>query len=191
MHRSPAITLKALLEQLATDETIMRAAVETLVAEGKLSREGDGGDARLTAVDLFVPVGAELRWEVAVFDHFRAVVNAIAAKVRRGRGRSQGDDVVGGATLSFDVGPDAFLRQVNQAVFIDVAIARPDAVAVDQLPDFLGHGHNANVTGCPHGGEDNSQWIETSHPNALGQAHIAEKWKVALSSMLGPQCRDQ
>jgi hypothetical protein len=66
-------------------------------------RDGASDDGVLRAVDLFVPVGAELGWEVAVFDHFRAVVNAIAAKVRRGQPRSATNDVVGGATLGFDV----------------------------------------------------------------------------------------
>jgi hypothetical protein len=124
VHKSPGLTVKELLERLATDDAVVRAAVETLVAEGKLERAGQGDAAQLSAVDLFVPVGAELGWEVAVFDHFRAVVNAIAAKVRRGRGRSQGDDVVGGATLSFDVGAghpfesrvERLLRDVREQV---------------------------------------------------------------------------
>ena len=124
VHKSPGIEVKELLERLATDEAVVRASVETLVAEGKLERKGDGDAAALTAVDLYVPVGAELGWEVAVFDHFRAVVNAIAAKVRRGRGRSQGDDIVGGATLSFDVGAghpfesrvERLLRDVREQV---------------------------------------------------------------------------
>jgi hypothetical protein len=124
VHKSPGLSVKELLERLAADDAVVRAAVETLVAEGKLERAGQGDAAQLNAVDLVVPVGAELGWEVAVFDHFRAVVNAIAAKVRRGRGRSQGDDVVGGATLSFDVGPghpfesrvERLLRDVREQV---------------------------------------------------------------------------
>jgi hypothetical protein len=105
VHKSPRLSTTELVGRLASDEAAVRAAVEKLIAEGKLSREGDDDGAALVAVDLFVPVGSELGWEVAVFDHFRAVVNAIAAKVRLGRGRSEGNDTVGGATLSFDVGP--------------------------------------------------------------------------------------
>jgi len=124
VHRSPGLTTKELTAQLGSDEAAVRAAVEMLIAEGKLSRDGEGDGAPITAVDLFVPVGAELGWEVAVFDHFRAVVNAIAAKVRVGRGRSQGDDVVGGGTLSFEVGPghpfesrvERLLRDVREQV---------------------------------------------------------------------------
>jgi lysophospholipase L1-like esterase len=85
----------------------------------------------------------------------------------------------------------AFLLEVNRRVFIEVAEARADAVAVDQYPDFLGHGNNANISGCPHCGEDNTAWISDGvHPNALGHAHIAEKWFVALEGMVGPGCAD-
>jgi len=103
VHRNPGIAVRALATSVALSETVVRSAVELLVVEGKLAISGEGSDASLTAVDLVVPVGAELGWEVAVFDHFRAVVNAIAAKVRAGQARAKGNDTVGGATLSFDL----------------------------------------------------------------------------------------
>jgi len=102
-HRHPGATLRTLVERLGLDASLVERATETLIAEGKLVRDGAGAEGALRAVDLFVPVGAELGWEVAVFDHFRAVVNAIAAKVRRGQPRSATNDVVGGATLGFDI----------------------------------------------------------------------------------------
>ena len=101
VHRQPNLTLLELVRHLA----VVGAAIETLIAEGKVARDGAGADAPLHAVDLYVPVGTGLGWEVAVFDHFRAVVNAIAAKVRGGDPRSTGSDTVGGATLSFDIDP--------------------------------------------------------------------------------------
>lgn len=103
VHRSPGKTFVELVEQLGLERSNVRAAIETLISEGKLVREGDDENAPLRATSLFVPVGAEVGWEIAVFDHFRAVVNAIAAKVRRGQPRSAQDDCVGGATLSFDI----------------------------------------------------------------------------------------
>jgi len=102
-HRLPGATVRSLADRLGLDTSLVRQATETLVAEGKLVQDGASDDATLRAVDLFVPVGAALGWEVAVFDHFRAVVNAIAAKVRRGQPRSATSDVIGGATLGFDV----------------------------------------------------------------------------------------
>ena len=75
-------------------------AVESLVAEGRVRRDG----AVLSAESFVVPVGAEQGWEAAVFDHYSAVASAIAAKVRRGP-RSDAKDVVGGATLTFELAP--------------------------------------------------------------------------------------
>jgi len=103
VHRDPGTTVETLATQFGVEPAVVRKAAGTLVAEGKLVRSGDGDGATLRALDLVVPIGSELGWEVAVFDHFRAVVNAIAAKVRRGRPRSQEDDPVGGTTLSFDI----------------------------------------------------------------------------------------
>jgi hypothetical protein len=75
-------------------------AVNGLIAEGRVRRDG----AILAAESFVVPVGAEQGWEAAVFDHFSAVASAIAAKVRRGA-RSDAKDIVGGATLTFEVSP--------------------------------------------------------------------------------------
>jgi hypothetical protein len=102
-----------------------------------------------------------------------------------------GDECSVPSSFMYPPGVDALIRQLNQTVFIDVAVARPDTVTVDQLPDFLGHGQNANQSGCPHCSEDNEAWLIVNHPTALGHAHMAEKWKIALSGMIGPQCRDR
>jgi hypothetical protein len=90
-----------------------------------------------------------------------------------------------------DPGPvlrERFL-QINQVLFLDVAQARFDTIAIDHYPDFLGHGDNANVRGCPYCGRDNTPWTMASHPNEVGSAHIADKWAVAFDRMLGPSCR--
>lgn len=90
--------------------------------------------------------------------------------------------------LISDAGPD-LLVEGNRIIFLDVAKARTDTVAVDQYPDFLGHGLNADISGCPYCGPDNATWLDgTIHPNVLGHAHIAEKWILALQSMTGPSC---
>ena len=79
---------------------LVDAAVDALVAEGRVRRDGEV----LSAESFVVPVGAEQGWEAAVFDHFSAVASAIAAKVRRGA-RSDARDIVGGATLTFELSP--------------------------------------------------------------------------------------
>jgi len=85
---------------LGADEQAVAAAVQRLLADGHISESADG---KLSAETFLVPVGAERGWEAAVFDHFSAMAGAIASKLRRGTPRSQQEDVVGGATLTFEI----------------------------------------------------------------------------------------
>ncbi len=80
-----------------------RAIVDDLITSGRVERSEPDGTLR--ASTLTIPVGSEQGWEAAVLDHFRAVANAIANKVRQGRVRSEVSDVIGGGTLSFDLEP--------------------------------------------------------------------------------------
>jgi hypothetical protein len=85
---------------------------------------------------------------------------------------------------------EQLLQDVNKKLFVDVAVARSDAVAVDHYPDFLGHGQNANILGCPHCKDDRTTWIQPdgTHPNGAGHAHMAEKWILALTQMYSKTC---
>jgi hypothetical protein len=78
-----------------------RALIAELIASGRVEQK----QGELNAGTLVIPVGSEQGWEAAVLDHFRAVANAIANKVRQGRVRSELSDVIGGGTLSFDLDP--------------------------------------------------------------------------------------
>ncbi|HVU03979.1 MAG TPA: hypothetical protein VHE30_19605 [Polyangiaceae bacterium] len=99
----PGITVQELAAALRLRPEAVASAVERLVRDGRITRDGDGESAKLSARPLVVPVGAEMGWEAAVLDHFRAVANAIAAKVRTGQKRSSADDATGGLTVSFHV----------------------------------------------------------------------------------------
>lgn len=81
-------------------------ALEVLVREGRI--RDDRGKFR--ADTFIVPLGATRGWEVAVFDHFSALVRAVAAKIRRGAPQAGADDVIGGATLTFEVSASHPLR---------------------------------------------------------------------------------
>jgi hypothetical protein len=96
IYREPG-TRDEVADRLEFDAEHTREAIDLLLAEGR-AREVDGV---LRAGQFLVPVGASQGWEAAVFDHFRAVAAAIAAKVQRPR--SAPGDRVGGATLSFDL----------------------------------------------------------------------------------------
>jgi hypothetical protein len=101
-----AMSRRELCANLGLDAATIDAALERLIAEGRV-REANG---KLSAETFLVPVGASIGWEAAVFDHFSAVARAIAAKIRRGAPRSAADDVVGGATLTFEVSAQHPLR---------------------------------------------------------------------------------
>ncbi len=105
IYRSGRTTLAKLREQFQVDEEVLVAALALLEAQGQLQRAGDGEEAVYSASTFVVPLGAEHGWEAAVFDHFQTVVRAIASKVRRGAPRSAAENVVGGATLTFDLAP--------------------------------------------------------------------------------------
>lgn len=80
------------------------------------------------------------------------------------------------------------IRRVNERVLLQPALERNDVVALDQYPDWLGHGLNANDPTCPHCYKgDNTSWMagdsDTTHPSGIGQQHIAEKAKLALDRM--------
>jgi hypothetical protein len=103
---APGSTTQTLANALRIDVEAARTLVDRLLQEGRLTKNGDSDDAPLAAAPLIIPVGAEMGWEAAVFDHFRTVASAIAVKVRAGTTRSSADDIGGGATLSFLVGPN-------------------------------------------------------------------------------------
>jgi hypothetical protein len=69
--------------------------------EGRVQRDPDG---RYRSSSITIAVGDRVGWEAAVLDNFQGVAKAIAAKIRLGP-QSELRDVIGGATLSFDVHP--------------------------------------------------------------------------------------
>jgi hypothetical protein len=103
VYRSGGIGFDDLLEQLPVEQAAVRAALDTLLAENRVQRSGDEASPTYRATTFLVPVDSEHGWEAAVFDHFQAMVQAIGTKLRRGRTRSVSDDVLGGATISFDI----------------------------------------------------------------------------------------
>jgi hypothetical protein len=129
IRAAPGTTVGAVAEALRVDESLVRDAARRLVADGRAQLDGDGDDATLRAEPLVIAIGSELGWEVAVLDHFRAVANAISAKIRNGQTRSLPDDIVGGTTLSFKLPSGHPLRD---RVLGLLSRTRRDAIALWQ-----------------------------------------------------------
>jgi hypothetical protein len=100
------IARSALLAELPFDAELGRRAIRSLLEDGRIAEQPSAADddsAVLSCAQLQIPIGAEQGWEAAVFDHFRAMANAIGAKLRTIGARSSERDRVGGTTLSFSV----------------------------------------------------------------------------------------
>lgn len=80
------------------------AALERLSAVGRITVDEHLDGRKYRAHSLVVPLGSEIGWEAAVFDHFHAMVATICRKLSRSRKASAADDV-GGSTYTFEVWP--------------------------------------------------------------------------------------
>lgn len=106
IYREPGVTLEGLQQRLPLSVEQLQAGIDQLLADGRIQRQGDAADAPLRAETFYVPVGQQVGWESAVYDHFQAMAKAIANKLRHGDTRSEHGDLIGGTTLSFDLYPD-------------------------------------------------------------------------------------
>lgn len=85
---------------LGADAEDVVSAVDWLVREGRLG-ETDG--RRYRALNFVLGVEGSQGWEASVFDHFSAMAQAIAHKLRLKR--RDGEETVGGSTFTFNVYP--------------------------------------------------------------------------------------
>jgi hypothetical protein len=92
-----------LLAGLTFDRGAAEHAIDALLRDGRVATIARDGRELLVCRRMAIPVGSEQGWEAAVFDHFRAVATAIAAKLQRHGPRAQSGDVVGGSTVTFSL----------------------------------------------------------------------------------------
>jgi hypothetical protein len=105
IYRRPGSTWSDINTWLGADSETLDEALQLLVADGRVEVETNSGRTTYRAARYVVPVGSAAGWSGAVFDHFQAVCNAIAAKLSASPFSSHAADTVGGATLGFDVYP--------------------------------------------------------------------------------------
>jgi hypothetical protein len=78
-----------------------RSVIKELVAGGRVEQSEPGAELRSRC-----PATLTAAEQAAALDHFRVAATAIANEVRHGQASSQDSDVIGGATLSFDLEPE-------------------------------------------------------------------------------------
>jgi hypothetical protein len=105
VYREGPLTLDRLAQLVPLSRGVLNAAVDKLLGDGRVRREGHPGAEQLVAEHVLIPVGENAGWEAAVIDHHGAVLNAIAAKLASRAHTSAAADEVGGTTLTFDLWP--------------------------------------------------------------------------------------
>lgn len=101
IYRNPGITLSALEQRIGVSTEALAEAVDTLVSEGSATLDVASGCVKASTFQ--IPVDAQFGWESAVFDHFQAVTTAIANKLALKASGERAAELVGGATLRFEL----------------------------------------------------------------------------------------
>jgi hypothetical protein len=83
------------------DPSRVQQALERLLAEGRIQREGEGLSARYESGPFLSPLDSQQGWEAAVFDHFQAMASAIINKLRHRTNASK--EHLGGTTMRFGI----------------------------------------------------------------------------------------
>lgn len=102
MYREGLRTAKAIAELAQVDVTVIDAAMTRLLEAGRVEAVEHEGETKYQNRQLVVPLGAPVGWEAAVFDHFKALVTTILARLGEDRGAAA-EDQVGGSTYTIDV----------------------------------------------------------------------------------------
>lgn len=105
VYRNGPVARAELGELLPIDAAELDAALERLVADGRIARGDDPTGPIYSCDRCYLPLGEDAGWEAALLDHYQAVVAAVCQKLRNGSTRSLPADQVGGSTFSFDVWP--------------------------------------------------------------------------------------
>lgn len=98
IYRDGAVTLEELAQQTSVPVGELSPIVESLVASGKVEREGE----RLRSSQLVLGFDDAAGWESSVLDHFTALVQTVIRKLSLDQ-RAHRHDEVGGSTYHFEL----------------------------------------------------------------------------------------
>jgi len=104
IYREGPLDRAALSELVAGNVDRLDAALEHLRSLGKIAVDGQGEQRRYRAERLEVLLQAEVGWEAAVFDHYRALVQTICHRLGQSGGSGgAAQNRIGGSTFTLDV----------------------------------------------------------------------------------------
>ena len=111
VYRAGPISQADIEQQVRSSPDQCQSALDRLLADGRIERQGEGAQATYTSARLEIPLGETQGWEAAVLDHFQAMVTAVVTKLRQGSTSANSRDLVGGSTWTLDVGKNHPLRE--------------------------------------------------------------------------------
>ena len=111
VYRRGPTTESEVQHQLRGTAEQCRGALDRLLAEGRITSEGEGRERTYASACIEIPLGQSHGWEAAVLDHYQAMVTAIVTKLREGAASAHLGDLVGGSTWTLDVREDHPLRE--------------------------------------------------------------------------------
>ncbi len=93
----------AVLAGVSTES--LEPALERLMKLRRIEEQYDDGAKQLYAERFYIGEGAEVGWEAAIYDHYRAVVRTLCNRLEPDEVREPYAGSIGGSTYTFDVGP--------------------------------------------------------------------------------------
>jgi hypothetical protein len=103
-HLANLVWVRAgLAEHVPAGDGPLALALERLESDGRVRRTGPQEGPRYQCDECVIPPHAPAGWEVAVFDHYQAMVTALCTKVRLGKRQTTHRESIGGSTCAFDV----------------------------------------------------------------------------------------
>src|SRR5262249_34803046 len=84
IYREGPIDAAALGQRLALTPEMLARGLDSLCADGRVSREQSGERTVYRSDSCVIPLGPGVGWEGALLDHYQALVRSVCAKLERG-----------------------------------------------------------------------------------------------------------
>jgi len=105
MFREAPLPVGEIARRARLDTEQVESILARLLSEGRIEKKDGYGAPLYTATTLIIPLGAEAGWEAGMFDHFKAVVTTVVARLREDSVTPTLADRIGGSTYTFSVWP--------------------------------------------------------------------------------------
>jgi len=103
VYREGPVSREELVQRHHLDSAELHLVLDRLLKSARIEGIGDEASVKYRAANLYVPLGSEVGWEAAIFDHFQAMVKTILCRLREDRNAPRLADRIGGSTYTLDV----------------------------------------------------------------------------------------